>query len=174
MPVHEKCRLIKKEQLKEDIYKFKIEAKEIAKTAKPGQFLEIRVTDEIDPLLRRPISIHNIEGENIEFVFQVKGKGTKILSEKKEEELIDILGPLGSGTFELKDKRNIAIIGGGIGTYPLYELAKQAKKSNVNVNMYLGFRNKDLVTLEEEYKSVSDKFILTTDDRKLWRKGICN
>lgn len=56
-----------------------------------GQFLEIRVTDEIDPLLRRPISIHNIEGDNIEFVFQVKGKGTEILSEKKEGDEIDIL-----------------------------------------------------------------------------------
>ena len=56
-----------------------------------GQFLEIRVSDDIDPLLRRPISIHLIEGSELEFVFQVKGKGTEILSSKKEGDLIDIL-----------------------------------------------------------------------------------
>lgn len=173
MPSHLKCKLIKKEMLKQDIFKFSIEAEEIAKTAKPGQFLEIRVTDKIDPLLRRPISIHNINGNIVEFIFQVKGRGTEILKQKEAGEEIDILGPLGSGNFELKDRKNIAIIGGGIGIFPLYEFAKTAK-SSANVNMYLGFRNKDFVVLEEEYKNVSDKFVLTTDDRKLRRKRLCN
>lgn len=91
MPIHAKCKLIKKEQLKNDIYKFIIEAPEISKQAMPGQFLEIRVIDKIDPLLRRPISIHKIEGNNIEFIFQIKGKGTEILAERKEGEEIDIL-----------------------------------------------------------------------------------
>ncbi len=135
-----------------------------------GQFLEIRVTDEIEPLLRRPISIHNIEGNKIEFIFQVKGKGTEILSSKKEGEEIDILGPLGQGNFKFEDKKNIAIIGGGIGIFPLYELAKQAKKT-ANINMYLGFRNKEFVVLEDEYKKVSDKFVLTTDDGSYGEKG---
>lgn len=135
-----------------------------------GQFIEIRVTDEIEPLLRRPISIHNIEGNILEFIFQVKGKGTEILSEKEIGEEIDILGPLGKGTFEFKDKKNIAVIGGGIGIFPLYELAKQAK-GQATVNMYLGFRNKDFVLLENEYKAVSDKFVLTTDDGSYGEKG---
>lgn len=135
-----------------------------------GQFIEIRVTDEIEPLLRRPISIHNIEGNILEFIFQVKGKGTEILSEKKIGEEIDILGPLGHGTFDFKDKKNIAVIGGGIGIFPLYELAKQAK-GQATVNMYLGFRNKDFVLLENEYKAVSDKFVLTTDDGSYGEKG---
>lgn len=56
-----------------------------------GQFLEIRVTDEIEPLLRRPISIYNVNGNNVEFIFQVRGKGTEILAKKKEGEMIDIL-----------------------------------------------------------------------------------
>lgn len=135
-----------------------------------GQFLEIRVTDEIEPLLRRPISIYNIDGNIVEFVFQVKGKGTKILSSKKEGELIDILGPLGLGTFKFEGNKNIAIIGGGIGIFPLYQLAKDAKKT-ANINMYLGFRSKDLVVLEDEYRKVSDKFILTTDDGSYGEKG---
>lgn len=136
-----------------------------------GQFLEIRVTDEIEPLLRRPISIYNIDRDIVEFVFQVKGKGTKILSSREEGERIDILGPLGQGTFKFEDKENIAIIGGGIGIFPLYELAKEAK-SNAKINMYLGFRNKELVVLEEEYKKLSDKFVLTTDDGSYGEKGL--
>lgn len=135
-----------------------------------GQFLEIRVSEEIEPLLRRPISIHNIEGNIVEFVFQIKGKGTEILSKKNEGEYIDILGPLGYGGFNFEGKKNIAIIGGGIGIFPLYELAKKAKM-NAKVNMYLGFRNKEFVVLEDKYKNVSDKFVLTTDDGTYGEKG---
>ena len=83
MPVHIKAKLFRKEKLKEDIFKFTIDAEEIAKTAKAGQFLEIRVKDSIEPLLRRPISIYNIEGKFVEFIFQIRGKGTEILSRKK-------------------------------------------------------------------------------------------
>lgn len=135
-----------------------------------GQFLEIRVTENIEPLLRRPISIFNIEEDIVEFIFQVKGKGTEILSTKQEGEEIDILGPLGKGTFNFQNKQNIAIIGGGIGIFPLYELAKEANKIT-NVNMYLGFRSKDFVVLEDEYRKVSNKFVLTTDDGTYGEKG---
>lgn len=107
MQVHAKCKLVKKEKLKEDIYKFSVESKEIAENAKMGQFLEIRVSDRIEPLLRRPISIHNINGDIVEFIFQVKGRGTEILAEKNEGEEIDILGPLGKGTFEIETGKNV-------------------------------------------------------------------
>lgn len=137
---------------------------------KLGQFIEIRVSNEIEPLLRRPISIYNIEKDIVEFIFQVKGKGTEILSTKKVGETIDVLGPLGQGIFKYENKKNIAIIGGGIGIFPLYELAKEAKKT-AKINMYLGFRSKDFVVLEEEYKKISDKFTLTTDDGTYKEKG---
>lgn len=135
-----------------------------------GQFINIRVSDGVESLLRRPISIHNIEGTSIEFIFQVKGKGTKVLTEKEVGDKIDILGPLGKGTFKYEGAKNIAIIGGGIGIFPLYELAKEARKT-AKVNMYLGFRSKDFVILEDEYRKVSDKFILTTDDGTYGNKG---
>ena len=72
----------------------------------------------------------------LEFIFQVKGKGTDILSQKNVGEKIDILGPLGSGTFKYDKFQNIAVIGGGIGVFPLYELCKEAKADNKNVNTY--------------------------------------
>ena len=80
------CELVKKEKIIDGIYKFSVKAPEIANTAKAGQFLEIKVSDIGETFLRRPISIYNIEKEEgiIEFIFQIKGKGTEILSEKNE------------------------------------------------------------------------------------------
>ncbi len=173
MPVQVKAKLLKKEQLKSDIFKLSVEAPEIVKSAKPGHFLEIRVTEGTEPFLRRPISIYNMDKEKgiLEFIFQVKGKGTEILSKKSEGDLINIIGPLGYGTFKYEDYQNIAVIGGGIGVFPLYELSKNAKKDGKNVNIYLGFRSKDFVVLEEKFKSVSDKLLLTTDDGTYAEKG---
>lgn len=106
------AKLIEKKQLTKDIYHFKVQAEDIVKEARPGNFIEIRVTQNTEPFLRRPISIYNLDKENgiLEFIFQVKGKGTKILAEKQEGELIDVIGPLGFGTFKLGEYKNIAII----------------------------------------------------------------
>lgn len=165
--------LVKKEQLKPDIFKFCVKAETIVKNAKPGHFVEIRVTNQTEPFLRRPISIYSLNKENgiLEFIFQVKGKGTEILSQRKEGENIDIMGPLGFGTFKIENYKNIAIIGGGIGIFPLYELAKQATEAEKLVNTYLGFRNKEYVTLEEEFKKVSNNLTITTDDGTYKEKG---
>ena len=173
MAVNIKAKLLKKEELKPGIFKFAVQADEIIKTAKPGNFIEIRVNDDIELFLRRPISIHEMDKENgvLEFIFQEKGKGTKILSSRREGELIDIIGPLGFGTFKYSSYQNLAIIGGGIGVFPLYELAKCAKQENKNINTYLGFRNKELVVLENEFKNVSNNLIITTDDGSYAEKG---
>lgn len=165
------AKIISKEKIIEGIYKFSVNAPEIAKKAVPGQFLEIKVSDKTtDPFLRRPISIYNVNGENVEFIFQVRGKGTYLLSEKNEGDMLDILGPLGNGVFSLNGVSNVAIIGGGIGIYPLYYLAKLLK-DKANVVTYLGFRNKELVTLEKEFENVSNKLILSTDDGSYKNKG---
>ena len=173
MPEAIKAKLIEKEYLKNDILRFKVEANKIVETAKPGNFIEIRVIDTTEPFLRRPISIYNLEKEEgtLEFIFQIKGEGTRLLSKKQEGDLIDIVGPLGMGTFKLNDYKNIAIIGGGIGVFPLYELSKEADKENRNVNIYLGFRNKENVLLEDEFKNVSKKLVITTDDGTYGIKG---
>ncbi len=166
------AKLVNKEELIPGIFKFAVESKELVDSAKPGQFLEIRVTNDVVPFLRRPISIHKIDKENnvIEFIFQVKGKGTEILSTRNIGDEIDILGPLGNGIFDIKNYKNIAIIGGGIGIFPLYELVKSAP-SDVTTNTYLGFRNKELVTLEKEFKEASSYFVLTTDDGSYGENG---
>ncbi len=170
MKYEENCELLEKTQLKDDIFRFKIKTEKIAKESKPGNFLEIKVCQNGEPFLRRPISIFSIDGENVEFIFQVKGKGTELLSTAKVGEKINILGPLGNGTFSVNNYNVVAIIGGGIGVYPLYEAAKQLK-GKAKINTYLGYRNKDYVTVEKEFKEVSDKVIVTTDDGSYGEKG---
>lgn len=165
--------LIDKKEIIEGIYRFCVKADEIVEMAKPGNFIEIRVSDRTDPFLRRPISIYNVDKEKgiLEFIFQIKGKGTEILSKKRVGEKIDIIGPLGFGTFNFDKYSNIAIIGGGIGIFPLYELAKEAKEKNKRVAAYLGFRNKELVMLEKEFNEVTDTLKICTDDGTYGEKG---
>ena len=173
MPKQVFAELIKKEKLLEGLYKFSVYAKEIVELANPGNFIEIRINENSDPFLRRPISIYNLDKKNgvLEFIFQVKGKGTELLAKKKEGDKIDIIGPLGNGTFKFEEYKNIAVIGGGIGIFPLYELSKQAKNAGKKVYTYLGFRNKDLVTLEKEFEDVSTILTITTDDGSYKNSG---
>lgn len=173
MGVKLKCKLVKKEMLIDGIYKFSVEAPEIANTAKAGQFLEIKVSETGEPFLRRPISIFNIDKENgiVEFIFQVKGRGTELLKLKEVGETIDIMGPLGFGSFKVQEYNNVAIIGGGIGIYPLYELTKELK-GKANLNVYLGFRDKSLVSCEKEFEEIGlNKLVVTTDDGSYKEKG---
>ena len=173
MPKQILAQLLKKEEIIKDVYKYSVIADEIVNIAKPGQFIEIRVSDQTEPFLRRPISIYHLDKENgiLGFIVQVKGKGTELLSRKEIGDKIDIIGPLGFGSFKFSQYEKIAIIGGGIGIFPLYELAKQAKESGKEVHCYLGFRNKDFVMLEKEFQDVTDKLVITTDDGTYANKG---
>ena len=103
MGIIRKCELLKKEMITNGIYKFSIKAPEIAKEVKPGQFLEIKVSDTGEPFLRRPISVYNAEKDIVEFIIQVKGKGTELLSKLDIGKEIDIIGPLGFGTFKIQN-----------------------------------------------------------------------
>ena len=173
MPKQILAQLLKKEEIIKDVFQYSVKADQIVNIAKPGQFIEIRVSDQTEPFLRRPISIYNLDKENgiLEFIVQVKGKGTELLSRKEIGDKIDIIGPLGFGSFKFSQYEKIAIIGGGIGIFPLYELAKQAKKEGKEVHCYLGFRNKDFVMLEKEFQGVTDKLVITTDDGTYANKG---
>ena len=87
MPVNIKAELIQKQEIGPEMLKYSVKAKEITGTARPGQFIEIRVNDDIEPFLRRPISIYNMDKQNgiLEFIFQIKGKGTKFYLKKDKE-----------------------------------------------------------------------------------------
>ena len=149
------CKLIKKEEIASGIFDFTIESEEIASEAQSGQFLHIDCG--ASSFLRRPISICDAENSEVRFIFQVKGEGTRSLAEYKVGDTINVMGPLGHG-FEVKGEKPV-LIGGGIGVFPLFKLAKQT-----NAEVFLGFRDKSLVVMEEEFKAVSKSVTVGTDN----------
>jgi dihydroorotate dehydrogenase electron transfer subunit len=151
-----KCKLTLKTELCPGIWDFVVEAPDIAKEAQIGQFLHIACGG--GTLLRRPISICDTGEKFVRFAFQVKGEGTRLLAETEVGEEIDIMGPLGHGFNVLPNKKSV-VIGGGIGVFPILGLARE-KDSKV----FLGFRTKDLVVMEDDYLEANKDVVICTDD----------
>lgn len=151
----EKCTLLKKYEIAPGIFDFTIESETIAKETQCGQFLHIDCG--ASTFLRRPISICDAENGTVRFIFQVKGEGTRSLAAYEPGDKLDVMGPLGHG-FEIKGEHPV-IIGGGIGVFPLYKLAKSLK-----ADVFLGFRDKPLVVMEEEFKACSKSVTVGTDN----------
>ena len=154
------CRIVAKEFITKDVVKLTFESKNIAQLALPGQFVNISTSDDT-MLLKRPISICEIKGNNIIVCFKIIGKGTKKISEKKVNDTIEVIGPLGNG-FPLIKKRKLLLIGGGCGIFPLLEVAKRAYKENV-LQIILAARNQDELYLQEEFKKYGQVHLLTDD-----------
>jgi dihydroorotate dehydrogenase electron transfer subunit len=137
-----------------DIYKMCVEFYGIVI---PGQFFMLRAWDK-DPLLSRPISVHDYIDGKLIFLYQVVGKGTKILSGLKAEDDVELQGPYGNGFPEIIG--NICVVGGGIGVAPLYYLVKHYKEKNPQgtCRVYLGFRENAYCV--EDYQAIADELIL--------------
>ena len=116
---------------------------EIAMEAKPGQFVHVQVSSGLDPLLRRPISIAeiNTEKKEITLLYRIRGKGTERLAQVKPSEELSLLGPIGRG-FTVPTDGELLLVAGGIGVFPLLALAKAAKEKNLSVRLFWGGENK--------------------------------
>jgi len=137
-----------KEHLTDGIFRLTLYAPEIARISKPGQFVNVKVSDYFDPLLRRPFSICDVDGEYIKLIFNITGRGTKILAELKQGDEIDLLGPLGRG-FEVDDDFDVAlIVAGGLGVAPFPFLVKILKERGKMIVSYVGARTKEQVVFD--------------------------
>ncbi len=154
-------------EIRKDLFMLTFESKEIAEKAVCGQFVHIKCGEGV--YLRRPISIFSVENNNVTIIFEVRGNGTKALSEKNVGNLIDVIGPLGNGysLSKLKDKK-VWLIGGGIGVFPLYMAAKEFKENSETV---LGFKNADLVVTEKDFAFTGSSVTVVTDDGSMGEKG---
>ncbi len=159
----------KPEEICKDHYLIRIDAQDA--DSGPGQFLNIKIGNETDPLLRRPFSIHNHENNVMEIIVRAIGKGTRYLSGNVIPENIDILGPLGN-CFSNNNKKKVLLLGGGVGNAPLYYLARHLKEQNNHVTYLYGARSADFIFLKDKYKSIADYFMITTDDGSEGEKGI--
>jgi len=169
---HSQARITHKETW-EDYFLFSLESPIIASQAQPGQFIMVRTSLNSNPLLRRPFSIHSKERKNIEIFFQKSGLGTSILSQKKPNEFLDIIGPLGKGFNSELDlnRKDVALIGGGRGIAPIYFLAQKLRSQGALVRVFYGGKTFSDLPLKEKFEKAGIKLLCSTDDGSLSFKG---
>ena len=198
-----KAKVVHNSHIIKNYYKLALHSPEIVRVAQPGQFLMLRVSGKYQPLLRRPFSIHKVgyrlsvigyrartlraqyrdrKPDTIEILYEVVGKGTKILSEKKPGELLDVLGPLGNG-FSILGSRCSILVGGGIGVAPLFFLAQKLMERNLkpkprtpnpeprNAIILIGTRTKKEILSQKEFANLGSSVKISTEDGSAGFKG---
>ena len=170
--IQEKIQVLWNKKVGPGYYKIGLNCHREYSEANPGQFVMLRICGQIEPLLRRPFSIHRLILQNgqfkgIEILYKVVGKFTKKLSELKKNDLIDMLGPLGKGFSIPKNIKRIFIAAGGIGVAPIVFLASQLKNNNVDISrcsIFLGGRSKDDILCLDDFDQLKMNVELTSDD----------
>jgi dihydroorotate dehydrogenase electron transfer subunit len=171
----EKSPILHREQLTADVFRLTLHAPKVAETARPGQFVMVRAGDGLDPLLRRPFSIHKqTDDGSVSILFKVIGKGTRMLAGLTEDMKVDIIGPLGRG-FDMTHEGPHCLVGGGMGIAPLYFLADQLLKKGAhrdNPPILLGAQTQaELMLLAQEFTELGYPVLTATDDGSLGHHG---
>lgn len=164
-------KITRKKVLNPTVTLMDIEAPLVAKKAEPGQFIILRVDEEGE---RIPLTIADYDrvAGTVTIIFQIVGATTEKLNHKNEGEYIsDFVGPLGKKT-ETEGLKKVAVVGGGVGCAIAFPVAKKLHELGCEVHSVVGFRNKDLVILEDEFKAVSDEMRMMTDDGSHGEKGL--
>ena len=163
--------IIKRRELNPTVTERWIHAPLIAKKAKAGQFIIVRAKEDSE---RIPLTIAGFDREagTVSIIFQVVGAGTMQLNSLKEGEAVhDFVGPLGKAT-EIEGLKNVCVVGGGVGCAIALPIAQALHEQGTKVTGIVGFRNKDLVILEDEFRACCDEFIIMTDDGSYGEKGV--
>ncbi len=163
-------KIVKKVMLNPTVFLMEVEAPLIARKAEPGQFIILRI-DEYGERVPFTVADFDREKGTVTIIVQIVGKTTRDLSRiEAGEELLDFAGPLGQPT-PLDGKKKVAVIGGGLGTAIAYPQAKKLHQLGAEVTVITGFRNKELIILEDELKPIADKLIIATDDGSNGNQG---
>ncbi len=163
-------KIVKKQPLNPTVTRMEIEAPLIAKKAKPGQFIILRV-DENGERIPLTVAGYDREKGTVTIIFQIVGATTEKLNHLNEGECLhDFVGPLGVPT-HVDGLKKVCVIGGGVGCAIALPIAEELHAIGAEVTSIIGFRNQDLVILEDEFKACSDHFTLMTDDGSYGEKG---
>lgn len=157
--------------VKPDIFILRFTSKELARKCRPGNFLHIKIPP---ALLRRPFSIHSVDGDDLSILFRVRGKGTLLLSKYKKGDTLNILGPLGRGfIFDKRSvKRDNILVAGGIGVAPLLFLAQKLKETGAKkIIVLLGIKSKSELLCAEDFKKIGAQVLVASDDATIGFKG---
>ncbi len=167
------CRILSAKQISSHAIIHEYHSPEIAQIAKPGQFVQIRVTEEYSPLLPRPMSVLSTDKTKgtIFVLFKVYGEATALLAKKKTGDSVGLLGPLGN-TFKPERFKNLIVVAGGVGLPPLYFLLKSLDLFYYSVYCFSGFASKDDLFLAQELLNLDINVQITTDDGSYGIKGM--
>ncbi|MBO5343574.1 MAG: sulfide/dihydroorotate dehydrogenase-like FAD/NAD-binding protein [Ruminococcus sp.] len=163
--------ILEKKSLNPFVTMMKINAPRVAKKAEPGQFIILRTDSEGE---RIPLTIADFDREkgSVTIMFQIVGSTTEKLNHMNVGDcLSDFVGPLGKAT-ETEGLKKVAVVGGGVGCAIAYPVAKKLHEMGVEVHVIAGFRNKELVILEDEFKAASSKLVIMSDDGSTGEKGL--
>ena len=163
--------IVKKESLNPTVTRMVIEAPYVARKAEPGQFIIFRTHEDSE---RVPLTIADTDREagTVTIIYQIVGGSTMELDAMQEGEAIcDFVGPLGVAT-HTEGLRKVAVVGGGVGCAIAYPVTKKLHEQGATVHAVVGFRNKDLVILEDEFRAASDRLVMMTDDGSYGEKGL--
>ncbi|KJS21295.1 MAG: hypothetical protein VR72_11110 [Clostridiaceae bacterium BRH_c20a] len=168
-----KVKILENKQVLPDFFRMVLAAPMVAKEAVPGQFLMINTSDTLDPFLKRPISVNRIDQEKgtISLIYQIVGKGTRLLTKKNAGEEIQIIGPLGKGFCWSEQDKTIVLVGGGCGIAPLVALAEALVQTGKEVFVLLGSQCKEKLLGEDEFKELGCTVMVATDDGSYGRRG---
>jgi ferredoxin--NADP+ reductase len=163
--------IVKKERLNPTVTKMVIDAPYVARKAEPGQFIIFRAHEDSE---RVPLTIADFDREagTVTIIYQIVGGSTMELEAMNEgDALCDFVGPLGVAT-HTEGLKKVAVVGGGVGCAIAYPVTKKLHDLGAEVHAVVGFRNKDLVILEDEFRAASDKLVMMTDDGSYGEKGL--
>lgn len=164
-------KIVKKRVLNPTVTLMEIEAPLVARKAQAGQFIILRVDEDGE---RIPLTVAgcNLEQGTVRIIFQVVGGTTELLNHKQEGEYIsDFVGPLGKAT-ETEGMKKVCVVGGGVGCAIALPITEKFHELGAEVHSIVGFRNKDLVILEDEFAAASSKLTIMTDDGSYGTKGL--
>ena len=164
-------RIVRREALRPTVTLLEVEAPLIAKKAQPGQFIILRVDENGE---RIPLTIYasNRETGTVTIIFQIVGSTTEKLNRLQQGECLhDFVGPLGKAT-ETEGRKKVAVVGGGVGCAIAYPVAKSFHDNGTEVHAVIGFKNKDLVILEDDFRAASSLLKVVTDDGTYGEKGL--
>jgi ferredoxin--NADP+ reductase len=164
-------KILKKEELSPNVFSMDIDAPRVAKKAKAGQFIVLRVDEKGE---RIPLTIANFNRETgvVNIVFQVIGASTMALAAVEEgESIVDFVGPLGQPSEIEKFDGTVVVVGGGIGVAPTFPIARAMKEAGNKVIAIMGAKTKDILIMEDEMREVTDEILITTDDGSRGIKG---
>jgi dihydroorotate dehydrogenase electron transfer subunit len=170
--IQQEARILWNKALSPGYFRIGLECPRGFEQVKPGQFVMIRIVEGVDPLLRRPFSVHRPvvrsgRTRGIEVLYKIVGKGTRLLANLRPDDRVDVLGPLGSAFLIPPAAKRTCIVAGGIGVAPMVFLASHLLNNGierVNCSVYLGGRNKGDLLCLEEFKAMQIPLYTTTDD----------